>query len=80
MSEGMDCERALAELQDYLRQEETPGLGPLIERHLARCAPCFAHASFERNFLAMLGDRATRIRCPDALRQRILEALRHQAP
>lgn len=80
MTEGIDCDRALAELQDYLQREETPGLGPLIEEHIERCAPCFRHASFERNFLQMLGTRAASIRCPDALRQRILDALRRQAP
>ena len=80
MTERIDCDRALAELQDFLQREETPGLGPLIERHLERCAPCFRHASFERNFLEMLGSRAASIRCPEALRQRILDALQHQAP
>jgi anti-sigma factor (TIGR02949 family) len=80
MTEGIDCDRALAELQDYLQREETPGLGPLIEAHIERCAPCFRHASFERNFLEMLGSRAASIRCPDALRQRILDALRRQEP
>ena len=38
MTEGIDCDRALAELQDYLQREETPGLGPLIEEHIERCA------------------------------------------
>ena len=36
MTEGIDCDRALAELQDYLQREETPGLGPLIEEHIER--------------------------------------------
>ncbi|HEU4829632.1 MAG TPA: zf-HC2 domain-containing protein [Gemmatimonadales bacterium] len=80
MTERIDCDRALAELQDYLRREESPGLTPLIEAHLERCAPCFRHASFERNFLEMLGSRGAGIRCPDTLRQRILDILRRQAP
>lgn len=80
MTEPIDCDRALAQLQDYLRQEESPGLAPLIEAHLERCAPCFRHASFERNFLAMLGSRGADIRCPDTLRQRILDLVRRQVP
>ncbi len=80
MTEGIDCDRALAELQDFLRREETEGVTPLIEAHLARCAPCFRHASFERNFLQMLESRAAGIRCPDALRQRILDILQRHAP
>jgi len=79
MTEPIDCERALAQLQDFLQREAEPDLAPLIEAHLQRCAPCLRHASFERNFLAMLESRAAEIRCPDALRTRIIEALRRQA-
>ena len=80
MTESIDCDRALAELQDFLRREETPGLGPLIEAHIAHCAPCFRHAAFERNFFAMLEGRAAGIRCPDGLRTRILDAIARQRP
>lgn len=80
MTEGIDCDRALAELQDYLRREETDGLAPLIEAHLERCAPCFRHASFERNFLRMLGSRGAEVRCPDTLRQRILDIVQRHTP
>ena len=80
MSEGIDCDRALAELQDYLRREEAEGLAPLIEAHLERCAPCFKHASFERNFLRMLGSRGAEVRCPDTLRQRILDIVQRHTP
>jgi anti-sigma factor (TIGR02949 family) len=76
----IDCDRALAELQNYLQREDTEGLTPLIEAHLERCAPCFRHASFERNFLQMLGSRAAAIRCPEALRQRILDIVQRHAP
>lgn len=71
----LDCERALALLQDYLKREADPASAPLVEQHLARCAPCLSHARFERNFLLLLQARAAEIRCPDALRARIAEAL-----
>jgi anti-sigma factor (TIGR02949 family) len=78
MTEPIDCDRALAELQDFLRREAHPDLGQQIEEHLEKCAPCFGHARFERNFFAMLEGRAAGIRCPEGLRARILEALARQ--
>ena len=75
---GVDCERALALLQDYLKREAEPGLAVVIERHLEACADCLTHAKFERNFLLMLQARAAEVRCPDALRARIAEALRRE--
>lgn len=74
-ADGLDCEKALALLQDYLKREASPDLVPLIERHLQQCVPCLAHSRFERNFLAMLGARASEVRCPEALRARIVETL-----
>lgn len=75
-TEDIDCAAAIAQLQDYLKREASPDLVPLIERHLERCAHCLVHVRFERNFLALLHARAADIRCPDALRLRITEALR----
>jgi anti-sigma factor (TIGR02949 family) len=72
----LDCERALALMQDYLKSEADPALLPLIERHLEACVRCVSHAKFERNFLLVLQARAADVRCPDALRARIAEALR----
>ena len=80
MTGDIDCDRALAELQDYLCREESEGLAPLIEAHLERCAPCFRHASFERNFLRMLGSRGADVRCPDTLRARILDIVQRHSP
>ena len=71
----LDCDRALELLQDYLKREADPAVAPLMEQHLARCADCLGHARFERNFLLLLQARAAGIRCPDALRARIAEAL-----
>jgi anti-sigma factor (TIGR02949 family) len=74
--ERVNCREALEQLQDYLHQEATPDLARKIERHLEVCAPCLHHAQFERNFQALLGATTAEIRCPEALRQRIRDALR----
>jgi anti-sigma factor (TIGR02949 family) len=64
-------------LQDYLKHELTADLVGAFEEHLERCAPCFRSAAFERNFVALLSGRiAAGTRCPDALRARVVEALR----
>lgn len=72
----INCREALDRLQDYLHQEATPELARQIEAHLAACAPCLRHARFEKNFQALLGATAADVRCPDALRERVREALR----
>lgn len=79
MSDPLDCDRALEQLQDYLKQEATPERARVVAEHLERCAPCLCHARFERNFLALLGTTAADIRCPDTLRQRVAELLRREA-
>lgn len=75
----VECEQAMAQLNDYLKQELTPDLAVEIRRHLEHCRPCFVHARFEENFLAMLGTCARRETCPGKLRARILAALRAEA-
>jgi anti-sigma factor (TIGR02949 family) len=72
----LDCERALALLQDFLKREADPALAEVIERHLAACGNCLSHAKFARNFLLRLQAPAADVRCPDALRARITDALR----
>lgn len=72
----IDCERALAHLQDYLKRELTTDLVVEIREHLDRCRNCFSHARFEENFLLMLETRARRETCPGEVRARILKALR----
>ncbi len=75
-SERLNCQEALALLQDYLHREATPELAGQIERHLEHCAPCLRHARFEENFQALLGATASEIRCPETLRRRVLDTLR----
>jgi anti-sigma factor (TIGR02949 family) len=76
---GRACEQALAHLQDYLKREITPELAAEVRQHLERCKPCFRHARFEVNFLAMLETRASKETCPRKVRERILAMLRSEA-
>lgn len=79
MAESIDCREATARLQDYLKQELTPGLAVEVRQHLERCRRCFRTARFEEEFLRMLEERARRETCPGAVRERILRALRDEA-
>ena len=75
-SARIDCDEALALLQDYLKVELSADNQARVAEHLAACGHCLGHAQFERNFLAAL-ERATRgVQCPDELVARIREALR----
>jgi anti-sigma factor (TIGR02949 family) len=75
----INCDQALAQLQDYVKQELTPELARDLQEHLNRCRPCFRHARFEANFLAMLETRAGNCTCPKELRVRVLALLRAEA-
>ena len=76
---GVDCAKAMAHLDDYIKRELTPELMVEVRQHLHRCRPCFKHARFEENFLLMLETRAGRQTCPEKLRARILALLRAEA-
>jgi anti-sigma factor (TIGR02949 family) len=75
----LDCEEALAHLQDYLKRELTTDLVEEVRFHLGRCRDCSGYARFEESFLLMLETRAGRETCPKKLRARILELLRAEA-
>jgi anti-sigma factor (TIGR02949 family) len=75
----LDCEQALAHLQDYLKRDLTPDLVVEVRVHLEQCRDCAGHARFVENFLAMLETRARRQTCPKEVRARILAALRAEA-
>lgn len=76
MSDKVNCREALAQLQDYLKQELTPESAERIAEHLDYCRPCFTHLQYERNFLIMLETKGGTQSCPDGLRVRILGTLR----
>jgi anti-sigma factor (TIGR02949 family) len=73
---GLDCEEALAHLQDYLKQELTPDLVVEVKTHLERCRDCEGYAKFEESFFLMLESRAGKETCPHEVRARIVAALR----
>lgn len=75
----LDCEQALAHLQDYLKHELTPELISEVRGHLERCRDCAGFSRFEESFLLMLETRARRETCPKEVRARILAALRAEA-
>lgn len=78
-ADELDCDAALAQLDDYLRRELTPDLAERVRTHLERCAPCFRELRFAERFLALLRTPASGTRCPDTLRDRIADALRAEA-
>jgi anti-sigma factor (TIGR02949 family) len=75
----VNCEKAMAQLDEYLKQELTPDLAAEVRRHLEHCRPCFSHARFEENFLSKMESCRRRESCPHDLRARILAALRAEA-
>ena len=70
----VDCTQAVHELYGYLDGELTDERRAEIERHLGRCAPCGAAASFEVELRGVLADRC-HDHVPDSLRARIAAAL-----
>ncbi len=74
--EELDCETAVRALWAYLDGAMSDPDTRALERHLARCESCRAHADFE----ARLVDELVRMRRthsdPDRLRARVVSALR----
>jgi anti-sigma factor (TIGR02949 family) len=75
----IDCQEALAHLQDYLKRELTPDLLVEVKAHLSRCRDCEGYACFEQSFLQLLQRRAGKECCPQEVRARIVAALRAEA-
>ena len=74
--DSLDCEVVVRSLWAYLDGETSERDARALERHLARCESCRAHAEFE----ARLVDELVRLRRThsdaDQLRARVLKALR----
>lgn len=72
----VDCLSAVRQLWDCLDGELTEERMRVVRAHLERCARCYPHFDFERNFLDALA--ATRPDCyaPAELRARVVSALR----
>lgn len=76
--EPIDCRTAVQRLWDYLDQELDAERMAEVTAHVARCAACGEHFQFARTFLSALS--ASRRDVPDAqaLRTRVVEALRRE--
>jgi len=72
----IDCRGAMAQLFDLLDGELTAEREQRIREHLTGCPDCFAHADFEKRFLAALHAARGDMCAPGALRMRVMDALR----
>lgn len=76
MTEMLDCDDVMRQLWDHLDGELTPGREEAIRTHLAVCKRCYPQYDFESAFLqALKAGRRSHSR-PDALKTRVLGALR----
>jgi anti-sigma factor (TIGR02949 family) len=73
--ESLDCEVVVRSLWAYLDGETSEGDARALERHLARCESCRAHADFEARLVAELVRLRRTHSDPVRLRMRVLEAL-----
>jgi len=77
---GDDCAKVRAQMMDFLKQELPADLASEVRRHLEDCSPCEDSAEYERRFVALLQQRLSGQCCPDAVRARVLSALRDASP
>ena len=75
---GHDCDDALHELYHYLDGELTSERRQKIQDHLESCPPCFEGFDFEAELRIVVARKCTD-QVPDALRQRIADAIHHEA-
>jgi mycothiol system anti-sigma-R factor len=71
---GVNCEEAVHQLYVYLDGELTIERREQISLHLDLCQPCSGAANFEAELRQVIANRC-RDRVPDALRQRIADAI-----
>ncbi|HEY3942831.1 MAG TPA: mycothiol system anti-sigma-R factor [Acidimicrobiales bacterium] len=74
---GIDCDEAVHQLYHYLDGELTEDRRREIARHLDACEPCAGAAGFESELRVVIANRC-RDRVPDALLQRIADALHEE--
>jgi mycothiol system anti-sigma-R factor len=70
----VDCSETIERLYIYLDGELTDEIRVEIKRHLDDCPPCLHAFDFEVELRQVIADRC-KDRVPDALRQRIHQAL-----
>jgi anti-sigma factor (TIGR02949 family) len=71
----IDCREAMRQLYDFLDGELSDERMQLIRHHLQNCAPCYAHAEFEQDLLAVLAAGWQNVAASSQLRTRIKESL-----
>jgi len=74
----IDCQRALEQLQDWLRDEMAPAAATELEAHLQKCAHCRTQAEFEARFRDVVARATSGGECPPETRARLLDALRRE--
>jgi anti-sigma factor (TIGR02949 family) len=70
-----ECNRVLAQLNDYLDQEQTPAEMHRVMAHLDRCPACAARCDHAYQELAALREAAQQVRAPAGLMDRISRSL-----
>ncbi len=69
------CKEALIRLDDYLDRELSPEEIRRVERHLKICHHCTRKFGFEKELLAQIRERLTRLDTPPELWERITHTL-----
>jgi anti-sigma factor (TIGR02949 family) len=72
----LNCEEAVARLDDYLDRELSSEEMRLVSEHLKTCAHCAEAFAFEEHVLADLRDKIRRIDVPTTLVDTIRAVLR----
>ena len=73
---ALDCRAAMLQLYDFLDGELSEERIKQIREHLAQCGPCYAHASFEKDLLAVIANGWKDIAASAPLRERIRAGLK----
>jgi mycothiol system anti-sigma-R factor len=73
-----DCTATIHRLYHYLDGELTEELRVSIKRHLDECPPCLEAVDFEAELRRVIADRC-KDRVPEQLRDRIAQAIHHEA-
>ncbi len=73
--EGISCEEALRQLQDYMDGELDTLSCSQVEEHFELCKRCYPHLRLEERFRERVRRAMKRDACPERLRQQVLESL-----
>jgi len=73
----VDCETVVRALFAYIDRQLGDAERAAIDAHLEECEHCRAHTEFERRLISSIGAIKAEGGEDDALRARVLDALRH---